>query len=79
MDTRKQRRNSLRLQGYDYSDPGDYFVTVCTYQRALWLCDIEQARVVMTPWGKIVQRCWHTLPRHYDYVHLGAFTLMPNH
>ncbi|HSQ34714.1 MAG TPA: transposase, partial [Candidatus Binatia bacterium] len=27
------RRRSIRLKGWDYSSPGLYFVTVCTYNR----------------------------------------------
>ena len=27
------RKPSLRLPDYDYSQPGYYFVTVCTYRR----------------------------------------------
>ena len=26
-------RKSIRLKGYDYSQPGYYFITVCTHDR----------------------------------------------
>lgn len=26
-------RRSIRLKGYDYSQPGAYFITICTHQR----------------------------------------------
>ena len=29
----KHRRTSIRLKGWDYSEPGAYFVTICTHAR----------------------------------------------
>jgi len=29
----KHHRRSIRLQGYDYSQPGIYFITICTQNR----------------------------------------------
>jgi putative transposase len=83
MDTQKtlpkRRRNSLRLSGHDYSQPGDYFVTVCTFQRIEWLSSIDHARLHLSREGDVVQRCWETLPRHYSHVQVRAFVAMPNH
>lgn len=75
----KRRRHSVRLRGYNYSSPGDYFVTICTFQRECFLCDIERSRVKPTVFGTIVQKCWHSLPSHYSHVTLGTFIVMPNH
>jgi len=33
-DPQKHHRRSIRLPGYDYTQPGAYFVTICSYQRA---------------------------------------------
>jgi putative transposase len=75
----KRRRNSLRWQGQDYSDPGSYYLTICTYQRELWLSDIVNGKVWVSRLGKIAQNCWELLPNHYRYVQTEAFVLMPNH
>ncbi|MFQ5608545.1 MAG: transposase, partial [Candidatus Zixiibacteriota bacterium] len=32
-DPDKHQRRSVRLNGYDYSQPGAYFVTICSYRR----------------------------------------------
>ena len=29
--------------------------------------------------GRIVQRAWFELPKHYPHVELGTFCIMPNH
>src|SRR5688500_3166210 len=79
MAPRKRRRNSLRLKGYDYTRPGDYYITICTHQRQPILCAIENRKTVLSPFGLIVEKCWHALPRHYPNVALGEFVIMPNH
>jgi putative transposase len=75
----KRRRHSLRLPGYDYSQPGDYFITICTFQRIEWISTIDHARLHLSSEGNIVQRCWNALPRHYPHVRQRAFVAMPNH
>ncbi|MCR4417999.1 MAG: transposase, partial [Ignavibacteria bacterium] len=32
-DPSKHHRRSIRLKGYDYSQAGAYFVTICTHNR----------------------------------------------
>ena len=34
------KRKQNRLQNYDYSQNGAYFITICTQNRAQILCDI---------------------------------------
>lgn len=79
MITRKRRRNSLRWQGHDYSDPGDYFITICTYQRHPFLGDIVRCQPHLSPLGKVIAYCWELVPSHYPHVEMGAFVVMPNH
>jgi putative transposase len=33
-DPERLHRRSIRLKGYDYSQPGAYFITICTQDRA---------------------------------------------
>ncbi|MEG3030631.1 MAG: hypothetical protein RR827_09605, partial [Oscillospiraceae bacterium] len=35
------KRKQIRLQGFDYSSNGAYFVTICTYNRERILGDID--------------------------------------
>lgn len=32
MDPASHHRRSIRLQSYDYTQPGAYFITICTWQ-----------------------------------------------
>lgn len=77
--SRPRRRNSLRLQGYDYSQAGSYFVTFCIEGRLCILGDIVDNRVVLSPLGQVVLESWYDLPRHYPHMMLGAMVIMPNH
>lgn len=73
------QRKSPRLQGYDYSQSGAYFVTICTYQRLHLFGSIDNEIMHLNTAGEIVAACWQTIPTHYPDVELDAFVVMPNH
>jgi len=75
----KHRRRSIRLSGYDYSQPGAYFVTICTLNRACLFGDIVNGVMQLNPIGRMVQECWRAIPQHFPHVVLDAFVVMPNH
>ena len=72
-------RKNIRLQGYDYSSDGLYFITICTNNRRLLFGSIKDWRMTLNDNGKIVLDCWNDLPNHYDNVILHDFCIMPNH
>ena len=73
-------RRSIRLQGFDYSKAGYYFVTVCIHDRGKMLFgDVVNGKMEMNDAGKTAQRCWEEIPVHYQYVTLDEFQIMPNH
>ena len=72
-------RKLTRLSGYDYSQPGAYFVTVCTRERQCILGSVADGDVQWSQSGTIVWECWNELPGHYPHVELDAFIIMPNH
>jgi len=78
-DPDKHHRRSIRLKGYDYSQAGAYFVTICTKARGCLFGEIIDGEMVLNPFGEVVQACWDDLPRHYPHVELDAFVIMPNH
>ncbi len=75
----KPRRKSIRLQEYDYSQPGVYFVTICTQNRECLFGNIGDEKMILNEYGRIVLSCWNDLPNHYSHVRLDAFQIMPNH
>ena len=79
MHTNRPRRRSMRLKGYDYAQPGMYFVTCCTHQRLQLFGDAIDGAMVLDDNGFAVSRTWLRLPNHYPCVMLDAFVVMPNH
>jgi REP element-mobilizing transposase RayT len=78
-EPQKHHRRSIRLQGYDYSQAGAYFVTIVTVGRECLFGEIVDGEIVLNEWGKIVQKWWDDIPNHFPDVETGAFIIMPNH
>ncbi len=72
-------RRSIRLAGYDYSQAGAYYVTICTAGRDCIFGEVAGGEMRLNSFGAIVQREWRRLPLHYPTVSLDAFVVMPNH
>ncbi|MFZ0133658.1 MAG: hypothetical protein WAK95_14050, partial [Desulfobacterales bacterium] len=73
------RRRSIRLKGYDYSQAGAYFVTICTQNRKCLFGEIEDGNLILNCHGQIVSDTWCDLSNHYFRVKLDHFIIMPNH
>jgi len=69
--TGKHHRRSIRMPGYDYSQPGAYFVTICTQGRECLFHDPVLRSVVETH--------WQAIPGHASHIALDAWVVMPNH
>ena len=78
-------RKTNRLQNYDYSESGAYFVTICTKDRKNILCDIVGANIVrpqdisLTKCGEIVKAAIENIPEYYPAVSVDKYVIMPNH
>jgi REP element-mobilizing transposase RayT len=75
----RHRRRSIRLKDYDYSQPGAYFITVCSHNHECIFGRISNGTMQLNTNGKIVQKCWDDLPNHYLNIKLGTFVIMPDH
>jgi putative transposase len=74
-----QRRRSLRIPDYDYSQGGYYFVTLCSYNRDCLFGEITGEEIILNDIGKTVIECWEDIPSHFSYASLDAYIVMPNH
>jgi REP element-mobilizing transposase RayT len=72
-------RQSIRLRGYDYSQPGSYFITLCTQNRECNLGEIINNQMKFTVRGFIIHEFWSKIPDHFPNVELDEFIVMPNH
>lgn len=73
------RAESIRLKDYDYSQPGAYFITVCTKNRQCIFGNITGGAMILNVGGNVVQQCWQGIPLHYPNVSLDVFVVMPDH
>ena len=73
------KRQSIRLKGYDYTQDGAYFVTVCTHEQAMLFGDVVGGEMGLNDIGRIVRDCWLNIPDHFDGVKLDEFVVMPDH
>ena len=76
----KHKRRSTRLQDYDYTQAGAYFVTICTLQRQPIFGDIdEDGEMLLNTVGCIAQEEWERTAQVRANVLLDEFVVMPNH
>jgi putative transposase len=75
----KHHRHSIRLKGYDYSQSGIYFVTMCVQDKVCLLGKIVDGRMQANTYGEIVKENWRWLAEQYPYVILDEWIVMPNH
>jgi len=75
----KYRVPSARLQNRDYSAPGYYYVTICTYNKINYFGDIKNGEMRLSDVGDIADEYWLRIPEHYPFVGLDAYVVMPNH
>ena len=72
-------RRSIRLKGYDYSQTGAYFITICTHKGLCVLGDIRNGVVQLNDFGRIVEREWLRTDGLRENVVMDEYVVMPNH
>jgi putative transposase len=71
-------RRSIRLKNYDYSQPGAYFVTLVTQNRANLFGEIADGVMRLNDLGEIVRSTWLRLQDFFSIYH-DEWLIMPNH
>jgi|APHig6443718053_1056840.scaffolds.fasta_scaffold105444_1 putative transposase len=71
-------RRSIRLQNFDYSQSGAYFVTIVSHQRRCILGSIENDCVTLSLAGQCVNAIISALPQHFP-IEVNHIVVMPNH
>jgi putative transposase len=78
-DPIRHDRRSMRLGGYDYSEPGEYYVTLCVQDRVRAFGEVENGAMLLSDIGEIASSCWMEIPHHFLNVLLDEFVIMPDH
>ena len=75
----RYRRRPNRIENYDYSLNGAYFVTVCTQDRKKILSDIVgDGFPVPKPCGKAAEAMIHQISVKYPAVEVDKYVIMPD-
>ncbi|MDD5090752.1 MAG: hypothetical protein PHQ23_07520 [Candidatus Wallbacteria bacterium] len=72
-------RKPLRLRGYDYSQQGAYFVTLCVKNHQCLFARVSDSEMRMNDAGAMVELAWQGLTGRFPGIELDAYTIMPNH
>lgn len=78
-DPAQHHRRSIRLNTYDYAQPGAYFITLCAQNRACVFGQITEGAIHTSSIGQSAQTQWQALPDRFPNIQLDTFVIMPNH
>ena len=72
-------RRSIRLKGYDYSQAGLYFITICCQDRACLFGGVVKGEMILNDAGMMVENEWNQLHERFTNIQLHEYIVMPNH
>ena len=78
-DPKKHHRRSIRLQDYDYSQGGLYFVTIYVQDRKCLFGHIEDGKMILNVAGEMIEKEWLKIPKRFPNMILQEYVVMPNH
>ena len=79
------KRKSIRIEDYDYSTPGAYFITACTTNREKIFWNdvgadiIRPQNIPLSNAGKIVEQGVLQMAEYYENVVVDKYCIMPDH
>ena len=87
MDSKNEtfRRKKNRLENYDYSTSGAYFITICTLNKRNYFWENVGATigrpndVELTLCGKTVEQAIKNIPNLYPSILVEQYVIMPDH
>jgi len=72
-------RKSIRLKEYDYSQAGEYFITICTYNHECTLGEIVDGEIKLNEIGRILEEEWLRTAIIRSNILIDSYVIMPNH
>jgi len=75
----KHNRQTIRKEGYDYSKPNQYFITVCSKYHQYFFGAIKDGIMHLNLFGNIVADEWKRTSAIRNEIRLNEFVIMPNH
>ena len=75
----KYRISSARLKNWDYGSNAAYFLTINAYHHQHYFGYIEEEEMYFNEVGKLADKYWLEIPKHFPFIELGEYQVMPNH
>ncbi len=72
-------RKSIRLKGYDYSQAGLYFITICCQNRTSFFGHVHEGDMVLNDAGQMVEKWYYELENKFPDIQCHEMVVMPNH
>lgn len=72
-------RRSIRLKGYNYSQAGLYFITICCQNRICRFGNVVDGEMMLNEFGIVAYNEWVKLSERFSNFELDVFQIMPNH
>lgn len=75
----KHHRKSIRLKGYDYSQAGLYFITICCQNKVHLFGNVINEQMILNDAGKMIEKWFNELQNKFPDVKCHEMVVMPNH
>lgn len=73
------KRKTKRYQGYDYTSPGTYAITICTHKGRPIFGKIVDGEMLLNPLGRIADKSCRAFDERHHRIRVDAYVIMPNH
>jgi REP element-mobilizing transposase RayT len=67
------------MQGWDFTSPGWYFLTICTQNMRSEFGTVVNGRMLWNEAGRIADQFWREIPEHFPRAVVDEHVVMPNH
>lgn len=75
----KYRIPSARAAWWDYGTNAAYFITICIKDQKHLFGKVINGEMHLSAIGNFALQCWNEIPKHFPFVLLDEFVVMPNH
>jgi REP element-mobilizing transposase RayT len=72
-------RKNMRLQGYDYSSAGLYFLTIVVQNRLNLYGHIKNGKMILNEAGQMIEKWYREIENKYPDKNCHEMAVMPNH
>ncbi len=73
-----KNRKTIRLKEYNYSQCGEYFITICSKDRRYIFGEIKEDKIILSKYGEIAENTLSRIKQNKS-IEIDNYIIMPNH